>query len=88
MVASCAVYSDVLSDAYPGEFGRLAATPDELYRAIVDAVMHRETALHVAERWRQRVFERHSYETQWRRWEQAIVEVLDLFPGRATVTAS
>jgi len=76
VVASSACYSEVLSDDYPGQFGRLAATPDELYRAIVDTVTHAAGVGHIVEKWRQHVFEHHSYETQWNKWYDVIVEVL------------
>jgi glycosyltransferase involved in cell wall biosynthesis len=77
-VASEAAYGDVLSDNYPGEFGTLASSPNALYHAIVDSIRHPDTERLLADKWRQRVFEHHSYETQWRNWERVILEVLDL----------
>lgn len=78
IVASEAAYGEVLSDDYPGQFGKLAATPDELYHAIVDMVRHAAGAGLMIEKWRNCVFEHHSYETQWHKWHNAIVEVMDL----------
>lgn len=77
VVASGAAYSEVLSDDYPGQFGKLAATPDELYHAIVDTVRHAAGTGPMVEKWRNHVFEHHSYETQWSNWYNVIVEVLE-----------
>jgi glycosyltransferase involved in cell wall biosynthesis len=78
IAASEVTYGGVLSDSYPGEFGKIVPTPDALYHAIVDAVRRPDSARLLADKWRQRVFEHHSYETQWAKWADVIEEVLDL----------
>jgi len=77
IVASEVTYGEVLSDSHPGEYGKLAPTPDVLYHAIVNAVRYPDTARLLAEKWRNQVFEHHSYETQWSKWHDVIEEVLE-----------
>jgi len=77
IVASEVTYGGVLGPDYPGEYGKLAATPDELYQAIVTVVKHAAGAGMLADTWRNQVFEHHSYETQWSKWHDVIEEVLE-----------
>lgn len=77
IIASGAVYGDVLSGSYAGEYGALARSPADLNYLIKDALAKPDPWQLRAKAWRDRVWAKHTYETQWPRWMEVFREVLD-----------
>jgi len=82
IVASRTVYGDLWKYDYTGSrpyithYGYVARTPGELVKAIVEAVQGtRSDAQKMAAAWQRKVWEHHSYETQYGRWLEIIREV-------------
>lgn len=76
IVASQSVYGELLTcKNNPGKYGLVVDNLHGLYYGIKNSLTHREPARLRAAAWRDEVFLRHSYETQWRNW-LAILEEL------------
>lgn len=68
LIASDTVYGFLLDTLDPDEYGLVVSGPRNLHKAIRYALTQTEWVSKVARRWQQRVWERHSYETQALRW--------------------
>lgn len=75
VVASPMPYSEALSNEYPGQYGLIAESPEQLYHSVTSCLEHPDPARARAAAWRDRVWAEHTYEAQWKRWLDLLEDV-------------